>query len=338
MHNNKRRLYDFTTGCLLLPTLVPSLRIASPLILLVYQDTTMAMRDGTEVPAEHSAAECRPPEACSGRGLWRLLECWGSCRSSILAAPIVAVHKKDGRVRLCGDYKVTVNPVLELYQYPLPQPTDLFATLAGGQYFSTLDLSHAYNLRRTPGSTSRYTRLPFGVASAPALFQKSMDIILQGLDEVICYLDDILVSGRTEAEHLDNLKNVFRRLREHGIRVKNNKCSFMKSSVQYLGHRIDAQGLHATDDKIRTIKEVPVPKNIQELRSFLGLLNYYGRFISNLSSLIHPLNELLRRDAPWKWSKQCASTFESAKAKIVASNVLVHYDPSLPMHRLECTN
>lgn len=259
------------------------------------------------------------------------------------ATPIVAVPKKDGHVRLCGDYKVSVNPVLSIDQYPLPRPTDLFATLAGGKYFSTLDLSHAYNQIQldedskkyltinTHRGLYRYTRLPFGVASAPALFQKYMDVILQGLDGVICYLDDIMVTGKTESEHLDNLTNLFRRFREHGVQVKSSKCNLMRDNVQYLGHRIDAQGLHATDDKIKAITEAPIPKNVQELRSFLGLLNYYGRFIANLSSLIHPLNKLLRTDTPWKWTNECNQPFNAAKSKIVGRNVLVHYDPHLPI-------
>ena len=155
------------------------------------------------------------------------------------------------------------------------------------------------------------------------------DIILQGLDGVICYLHDIMVTGRSESEHWDNLKNVFRRLREHGVRVKCNKCTFMKDSVQYLGHRINAQGLHAAADNIKAIVNAPVPKNVQELKSFLGLLNYYGRFIAHLS--FHPLNELLRRDTPWEWTEKCSSALNAAKTKIVDSNVLVHYDPNLPI-------
>ena len=123
------------------------------------------------------------------------------------AAPIVTVPKRDGQVRICGDYKVTVNPVLDIDQYPLPRPEDLFATLAGGKLFSTLDLSHAYNQLILDNSARqyltinthrglyRYTRLPFGVASAPSIFQKTMDTILQGMDGVICYLDDILITG-----------------------------------------------------------------------------------------------------------------------------------------------
>ena len=169
------------------------------------------------------------------------------------------------------------------------------------------------------------------MASAPALFQKLMDIVLQRLDGVICHLDDIILTGRSEADHLDNLKKVFQRLRQHGIRVKRNKCAFMRSSVQYLGHRIDAQGLHATDDKVKAITEAPVPKNLQELRSFLGLSNYYGQFISNLSSLIHPLNDLFRPDVPWMWTKECDTAFKAGKEKIVTPYVFAHYDPNLPI-------
>lgn len=143
------------------------------------------------------------------------------------AAPIVAVPKSDGKVRVCGDYKVTVNPVLEIDQYPLPRPEDLFATLARGKYFSTLNLSHAYNkhileedsqqyftINTHPG-LYRYTRLPFGVASAPAVFQKCLDVVLSN---VICYIDYILVTGKTETEHLEGLQAVLERLRTHGIR------------------------------------------------------------------------------------------------------------------------
>ena len=141
------------------------------------------------------------------------------------AAPIVTVPKKDGSIRICGDYKVTVNSALEVEQYPLPHPEDLFATLAGGKQFSILDLSHAYNqlildeesrkyvVINTHCGLYAYTRLPFGVASAPALFQKVMDQILQGMDKVTCYLDDILITGSSKAEHLRHLEEVLHRLK-----------------------------------------------------------------------------------------------------------------------------
>eukprot|EP00731_Ephydatia_muelleri_P019518 Em0012g343a len=115
------------------------------------------------------------------------------------AAPIVVVPKKDGRFRLCGDYKMTINQYLEVDRYPLPKPNDFFATPAGGQKFSNIDLSQAYQ---------HYTRLPFGVASAPALFQRAMDSILQGIAGVICCIDDILVTGKDDVQHLQALEQL----------------------------------------------------------------------------------------------------------------------------------
>ena len=166
------------------------------------------------------------------------------------AAPIVAVPKKDGRFRICGDYKVTVNQVLAVDQYPLPKPEDLFATLAGGTVFSKLDLSQAYlqvqlDEKSMPYVTInthrglyRQTRLPFGVASAPAQFQKMMDVVLQGIPGVVCYIDDILVSGKDEQSHLESLKEVFTRLEKHGFRLKREKCEFLLPSIEFLGHEI----------------------------------------------------------------------------------------------------
>lgn len=182
---------------------------------------------------------------------------------------------------------------------PLPPPEDLFATLAGGKYFSTLDLSHAYNqviveedshtVKFLTINTHRglywYTRVPF------------MDSILRGLDGVICYLDDILITRKSEADHMEALRKVLHRLREHGIRAKRSKCDFLKKSVQYLGHRIDSEGTHATNEKITAITSAPAPTNLSELQSFLGLLNYYGCFIPNLSSLLYTHNRLLQKDA-----------------------------------------
>ena len=143
------------------------------------------------------------------------------------AAPIVAVLKKDGRFQICGDYNVTINQVLSVEQYPLPKPDELFATLAKGKIFSKLDLSQAYLQLQLDDASIPYvtinthqglysfTRLPFGVASAPAIFQKMMDTVLQGLQGVLCYIDDILVSGENEASHFKLLEKVFGQLEKH---------------------------------------------------------------------------------------------------------------------------
>ena len=131
----------------------------------------------------------------------------------------------------------------------------------------------------------RYKRLPFGVSPVPAIFQRSMDSILQGLPQVLCYIDDILVTGKNDKEHLQNLAQVLTRLEQQGIRLKKDKCKFMEASVEYLRHIIDKNGLHTSDWKIEAIQKAPTPKNTQQLKPFLGLVHYYGKFISNLSSL-----------------------------------------------------
>ena len=182
------------------------------------------------------------------------------------AAPIVVVLKKDGHMRICGNYKLTVNPALNVNLYPLPRPEDLFINLAGGKQFTTLDLSHAYNQLVLEDSSRKfltintqrglyqYTRLPIGVASAPAFFQKIMDTILQDLQRVICYIDYILVTGTTESEHLHNLEKVLLYLQEHSIWVNKAKFSFICTEFQYLRYRIDAEGIHPTDSKLQAIQ------------------------------------------------------------------------------------
>ena len=259
------------------------------------------------------------------------------------AAPVVPVPKSNGRIRLCGDYKVSVNPSLEVDKYPLPKPDDLFATLAGGQKFTKIDLTNAYQQMvldegsrelvtiNTHKGLYRYTRLPFGVASAPALFQKTMDTVLQGLPRVICYLDDILITGSTEEEHKSNVVQVLERLKRYNIRANRGKCSFFSESVEYLGHRVDSNGLHTTEKKVEAMIAAPEPTNVQELRSFLGLIHYYGKFLPNLATLLQPLNVLLREGSEWVWTEACSAAFGEAKQLLAAAPVLAHYDPSLPM-------
>ena len=255
----------------------------------------------------------------------------------------VPVPKGDGRLRLCGDYKVTINPALEVDQYPLPKPDDLFTSLAGGKRFTKIDLTQAYQQMalddhsrelvtvNTHKGLYRYTRLPFGVASAPAIFQKTMDTVLQDLPKVICYLDNILVTGSTEEEHLANVEKVLERLQKYSIRAKRAKCEFLSSSLEYLGHRVDSTGLHTTQSKVEAIKKAPQPTNVPELRSFLGLVHYYGKFMPNLATVLNPLNLLLKDGAEWVWTEECSRAFKEAKQLLTSAPVLAHYDPALPI-------
>jgi len=247
------------------------------------------------------------------------------------------VPKKDGSIRICGDFKVSVNQVLLDNPYPLPNTEDIFATLGSGTVFSKIDLSNAYQQMELNSESQHYLtvnthkglyayqRLTYGIASAPALFQSTMDQILQGMDNVRCRIDDILI--RTEPhEHLQVLDEVLTRLEKHGILAKWSKCEFMVSSVEFLGYRVDGEGRHPTDEKVAAISEAPSPKNLAELRSYLGLLNYYGHFIANLSTLLQPLHELLRKGVKWEWTKECEEAFQQSKSELMAGRVLVPYD------------
>ena len=241
------------------------------------------------------------------------------------AAPIVPVPKSDGSVRICGDYKVTVNKGLTVKTHPLLMPDDLFVTSAGGGVFTKLDLANAYQqvlleeesrhvvTINTHKGLYRYTRLPFGISSAPAIFQNVMDQVLQGLDGVVCYLDDILVSGKSAREHWKNLVVVLTRLENHGLRLKLSKCVFMATSVEYLGFHIDSSGLHASSKKVETIQAAPQPQNVSQLRSFLGLVNYYSWFLPKLSTTCQPLNRLLKGDTKWNWTQDCTRAFLTLK-------------------------
>ena len=193
------------------------------------------------------------------------------------AAPIVPVVKTDGSIHICGDYKVTVNQAAKLDTYPLPRADDLFASLAGGKTFTTLDLAHAYQqipldeeskklvCINTHKGLYAYNRLPFGVSSAPSIFQRTMEGILQGIEHVSIYLNDILITGRSEDEHLQTLDEVLTRLESAGLRLRQSKCAFMQPSVEYLGHRISGDGLHPTPNKIRALSDAPAPTNVSQL-------------------------------------------------------------------------
>ncbi|XP_046692710.1 uncharacterized protein K02A2.6-like [Silurus meridionalis] len=263
------------------------------------------------------------------------------------ATPFVPVIKKDGGIRICGDIKVTVNPVLSAEQYPLPHINDLFAGLTGGQRFSKINLNQAYLQMHveeqsrelltinTHKGLFRYKRLRFGITSAPSVFQQTMDQILAGFPGVVCYLDDILVTGTDEQSHLQHLDATLERLKEYGLRVRKDKCEFFQFAVEYLGHVIDTSGLHTSPSKVKAIVDAPVPKNVSQLRSFLGLLNYYGRFIPNIATLLKPLHKLLCHENNWKWTSECQESFRKAKETLLGSNALTHFDPALPI-QLAC--
>ena len=258
------------------------------------------------------------------------------------AAPKVVVHKRDGGLRVCGDFKVTINPMICLLVYPLPTPEEMFSALANGESYSKLDLSRAYKQMKVTKSSQplltinthlglfQYARLPFGISTAPALWQKAMAQVLQGIPGVIYFIDDILVTGHTKIEHEANLRQVLDRIREYGLRLKKSKCLFFQKELEFLGHLISREGM-PTQSRIRNVQDTPPPKNKQELQSFLGMVSYNAKFMPALSHTLHPLYQLLKKNMKWAWETEHQKAFTTAKQLLCQESMLVHYDIKKPL-------
>ena len=174
----------------------------------------------------------------------------------------------------------------------------------------------------------QYTRLPFGVSAAPTIFQRCMENLLQGCQGVSVYLDDILVTGSIVEDHLTNLDKVLSTMTKAGLTLNQAKCKFLLPSVEYLGHVIYQHGVHHSQEKVKAIKVAPEPHNISELRLFLGIINYYARFLPNLSTKLTPLYNLLQKEFKWEWSQKQAKAFMAAKDALQDDALLIHYDSS----------
>ena len=259
------------------------------------------------------------------------------------AAPVVQILKKDETIRRCGDYKVTVNKVASVDTYPIPRIDDLYAKLSNWKLFTRLDMRHAYeqlHLDRedrkfvtinTHRGLFTYTRMPYGVSSAPSIFQRVIDAMFQGIPNVLCYLDDILITGSSDEQLMDTLDKVLDKLSEAGIHLKQSKCEFMKHSVVFLGHKVDSQGVHPAGATLDDIRDARPPTNLTELRSFIGMVNHYARFIRGLSGKLTHLHMLLRKDTKWFWGTKQQQTFVEMKNILSSPPLVVHYDPYKPL-------
>ena len=151
-----------------------------------------------------------------------------------------------------------------------------------------------------------------------------MENLLQGVSRVCVYIDDIIVTGKTEEEHLQNLNEVLSRL-------KKEKCKYMVTEIEYLSHKINHEGLQPSDSKVAAIVEAPLPTNVSELKSFLGVVNYYGKFLPNLSTTLAPRYQLLRKETPWRWGDEEQQAFNQVKEFLQSPNLLVHFDREKPI-------
>ncbi|XP_058038753.1 uncharacterized protein K02A2.6-like [Ahaetulla prasina] len=257
--------------------------------------------------------------------------------------PIVTPIKPDGSIRICADYKATLNKALQKSAYPVPVVQHLLHSLGHGQVFAKLDLAQAYQQLPVDASTAeaqtivthrgafKCTRLQFGVSVAPGLFQNLMERLLQGLPGVVPYFDDVLISGENLKELGERLRKVLAVFRSAGLKVKAKKCQIGVESVEFLGYRIDKKGIHPTESKVKAIKRAPAPKNKTELQAFLGLVNFYAVFLRNKATVAEPLHKLLGKNSVWSWGKPESRAFEAVKDLLSGESLLIQYNSRLPL-------
>lgn len=252
-------------------------------------------------------------------------------------APMVPVVKKNGKVRICVDLK-KLNEAVKRERFILPTLEDIAPQLSGACVFSTLDASSGFwqipldsSCKKlttfiTPVGRFCFQRLPFGITSAPEIFQREMSTLLKDHAGTAAVMDDILVFGRDKEEHDQNLKAVLKTIRESGLKLNKDKCHFGKSDIQYFGHVVGKEGIRPDTNKVTAITELPSPKNLTELRQVLGMINYLGKFVPALSSILHPMTELLKSDTEWIWGEAQTQAFNKVKSLLTTEPALAFYD------------
>jgi len=242
------------------------------------------------------------------------------------ASNIVLVKKKDGSIRFCVDYR-KLNSLTTKDAYPLPRIDGCLDTISGAAWYSTFDLRSGFHqvamdsrdVNKTTfvchRGTFRFPKMPFGLCNAPATFQRLMDTVLSGLNYEIClaYLDDIIVFSRDLETHLQRLEQLFKRLREVNLKLKPSKCCMLQKRVNFLGYTVSQAGVGTDPEKITAVKDWPVPQNLRQCRAFIGLCQYYRRFVPNFSGIASPLHALTKKGARFEWTAECQSAFDQLK-------------------------
>lgn len=258
--------------------------------------------------------------------------------SSKWATPVVTIYKQDGSLRLCADFSCTVNKYLKPVHSPLITLDEAIASVGKARVFSKLDLSQAfmqlpihsdsrkYLVINTTEGLYQFNYLPFGLTASPGIFQAFISRTLANIPGVLCYQDDILVMSADEASHNDSLRQVLTKLKDAGLKLNVYKCKFFTNQVEYLGYIFNESGVHPNPAKIDAIFSAPVPVDTKQVQSFVGLCNFYSRFIPNFASQMSPFYELLKKNSQFKWTKLHQQSFDKIKQTFVNSNVLQHFN------------
>ena len=265
------------------------------------------------------------------------------------SSPVVLARKKDGALRMCIDLRM-VNSRTTRDAYSLPRIEETLDTLSGSSVFTSLDLKWGYWQVPMEAKSRQYTaftvgplgfyecvRMPFGLTNAPATFQRLMQTCLGGLHLTSCiiYLDDVVVYARTVEEHLERLDAVLTKIGQAGLKLKPNKCEFFRRSLKFLGHIVSGEGIATSTEKVDTVRQWSVPKTVKEVKSFLGFVSYYRRFIPEFAAKSKPLQAVItgpgtstRRDGKNKvlWNTACQTGFEELRDACCTAPILAYPD------------
>jgi len=245
-------------------------------------------------------------------------------------APVLFAPKKNGELRLCQDYR-ELNKITIRDSYPLPLIQDMFEHLGKARYFSKLDLRSAYNLVRIKEGDEyktafnckyghfEYRVMPFGLKNAPAVFQHFINDVLEDIlgKYVYAYIDDLIIFSSDYESHLRHVSEVLSRLRKAGLFAKLEKCEFFVQQIDFLGHRITPDGIYMVHGKVSSILNWPTPTCVKDVQSFIGLANYYRRFIPDFAKIARPLHNLLKKNVAFVWSEEAHIAYETLKSKFV---------------------
>ncbi|XP_026526821.1 uncharacterized protein K02A2.6-like, partial [Notechis scutatus] len=257
--------------------------------------------------------------------------------------PIVTPIKPDGSIRICGDYRATLNHALQQSADPVPVVQHHLHSLGGGKIFAKLDLAQAYQQLPVDAETAeaqtivthrgafKCNRLQFGVSVAPGIFQSLMERLLQGIKGVVPYFDDILIAAPTRDVLEKRLRTVLQKFKNAGLKVKKEKCQLCTERVEFLGYLLDKKGIHPTEKKVTAIKNAPRPRNKTDLQAFLGLINFYNIFLPQKATVAEPLHRLLDKKTSWVWGHREERAFQQVKDLLTSDAVLMQYNETLPL-------